>query len=112
MKTILQELQRFQLSDADWKKKAHEVASMISQNKSGSKHIVVYSNESNQTKFDTDFHLKDTEAILLAINAFANHNSKEPTIDELVSILARSNHPLEKSVINKRINHLKTKKQF
>jgi hypothetical protein len=111
-KMLLNDLQKFKLSDDQWRKKAYDVSLMIAQQEAHKKIVITYSNISGQTRFKADIVMKDTEAIMHAIHAYSHYFGKGPTLNEIEEILTRSSQPTERSVISKRLDHLKSKKMI
>jgi hypothetical protein len=107
LKTLLNDLQKFKMSDDEWRKRAYDVSKMIAQKEAQAKIIITYSNENGQTRFKTDATMKDTEAIMHAIHGYSHYFGTEASLDDMEGILARSGHAMEKSVISKRLDYLK-----
>jgi hypothetical protein len=112
LKTMLFDLQKYKLDDDHWRKIAHNLFKKIAQKEAQTKIVITYSNENGQTRFITDATMKDTEAIMHTINAYSHYFSGEPSFVEVEGILIRSHHALEKSVISKRLDHLRTEKKM
>ena len=107
-KTLLNDLQKFKMSDDQWHKKAYDVSRMIARKEAQTKIVIKYSIENGLARFRTDAPLKDTEALMHGLHTFANYMGLEPTITDLERLLVMSGHPIEQSVIMKRLNHLKS----
>lgn len=107
LKTLLYDLHKFKMSDDQWRKMAYDVSKKIAQKEAQTRIVITYSNENGQTRFDTDAYLKDTEAIIHALNTFSSYFGTEPSLEDIESILARSCHATEKKVITKRLDYLK-----
>ncbi len=112
LKTLLNDLHKFKMSDDQWRKRAYDVSQMIAQKEAQTKTVITYSNEAGQTRFKTDVTMKDTEAIMHAIHAFSHYFGTGPSLDEIEAILTRSGQATEKSVICKRLDHLKSSKMI
>jgi hypothetical protein len=111
-KTLLNDLQKFKMSDDEWRKRAYDVSQMVAKKEAQNKVIITYSNQNGQTRLKTDGIMKDTEAIMNSIYAFTHYFGTEPSLDDIESILARSGHAIERKVISKRLGHLKNKKMI
>jgi hypothetical protein len=105
---MLNDLQNFKMDDDHWRKMAYDASKRIAQKEAQTKSIITYSNENSQTRFMSDATLNDTEAIMHTIYAYSHYLGKEPTLDEIEAILARSGHALETSAISKRLHTLKS----
>ncbi len=110
-KMLLNDLQKFKMSDDQWRKQAYDVSQMIAQKEAQTKIVISYSNENGQTRFKTDVTMKDTEAIMHTIHAYSHYFGTEPSVEDIEGILT-SGHALEKSVISKRLDHLRTQKKL
>ena len=110
--TLLNDLHHYRLTDDQWRKKAYDVSQMIAQKEAQTKTVITYSNVNGQTRFKTDVTMMDTEAIMHAIHAYSHYFGSGPSLDEIELILNRSSQAIEKSVINKRLDHLKSKKML
>lgn len=108
LKTMLFDLQKYQLDDDHWRKMAHNVFKKIAQKEAQTHIVITYSNDNDQTRFMTDVTMMDTEAIMHAIYAYSLYFGEEPSLDDIQTILARSGHALDNSVILKRLHSLKS----
>jgi hypothetical protein len=109
LKILLNDLHKFQMNEDEWIKRAHEISKLIIREEAiSSKTVIKYINQNDLVRFETDLNLDDTVAISHAINAYSNRFGAEPNIEQLERILTMSGHPLDKSVISKRLNYLKS----
>jgi len=109
LKLLLKDLHDFEMTNDQWIKAAHDISKLIvGEEAKSSRNVIKYINQNGLIRFETDLSLADTVAISHAINAFSNNNGTEPSVEDIEIILAMSGHPLEGSVIRKRLDHLRS----
>ncbi|MHB9159863.1 MAG: hypothetical protein ACYC6W_03160 [Nitrosotalea sp.] len=110
-KLLLSDLIGFSLSETGWKSRINLIdTEMKKQQGKISKPLIRYDCSGSLPKFLTDGSIKDTDAVMLAIDCFTSTEGKEPTLEQLESILTMSRHRLDQKTISKNMAHLRKRK--
>lgn len=108
---LLKDLVGIQLTSGTWERKTKEVENrLIKKVTAYGKILIKYNNESDLPKFISNDDVKDTDALMLALDCHVVSKGIAPSIDELENILARSRHRLDTKTICKRLSYLRDKK--